>query len=363
MKKLLLFVLVLAINLNAFQTENEHPPLSESTKKAIAIYKQNPNETNKNALLNTLNKSYESVILRKEQKLNSYIAQRDKTIQKWLNSVKFGKDLPFMKLDNSNNKEREKIKNAISQYQKNPKNEAILKEALSDYYDAFLNEQQIHIKQTKELKDERIKQSLEYFTSKNFNPKRQILGQNSTSLNDALAEIIASFICSGAEILPVNPELRVAERSFNANINALKKTYDENRTNKEALKNELEKAYKKLYSYRLNAISNAINRGEAGANLLFNKMQNSEFLNENFAELKSQRNLYGRIDRLICFGTNTANSDFHPRFKELSNELAKNFTKTNFTRLYQKVLLEQNAHINAINLNELVQKNLDELTK
>ena len=41
------------------KSESEHPPLSEDTKKAIAIYKQN--------LLNALNKSYDAVIGKKRK--------------------------------------------------------------------------------------------------------------------------------------------------------------------------------------------------------------------------------------------------------------------------------------------------------
>ena len=49
------------------KSESEHPPLSEDTKKAIAIYKQNPNEANKQNLLNALNKSYDAVIGKKRK--------------------------------------------------------------------------------------------------------------------------------------------------------------------------------------------------------------------------------------------------------------------------------------------------------
>ena len=42
--------------------ESEHPPLSETTKKAIAAYKKNPTEENKQAVLNALNETYDWVI-------------------------------------------------------------------------------------------------------------------------------------------------------------------------------------------------------------------------------------------------------------------------------------------------------------
>ena len=103
------------------KSESEHPPLSEDTKKAIAIYKRNPNEANKQNLLNALNKSYDAVIEQKKKNLNEHIKDKDKTIKMWLKTVKSGENLPFMNLETDNNKgnERKAVANAIANYDKN----------------------------------------------------------------------------------------------------------------------------------------------------------------------------------------------------------------------------------------------------
>ena len=154
------------------KAESEHPPLSESTKKAIAQYKRNPSEANKQNLLDSLNASYDAVIAQKKEKLATREKEREKNISAWLNGVKRGKNPPFMNLETDNNKgnEREIVAKAISAYNQNKSahNEKALKDALSAYYEAFLQEQRVHIKETEDLREERIKASFERFTSERF---------------------------------------------------------------------------------------------------------------------------------------------------------------------------------------------------
>ena len=57
-----------------------------------------------------------------------------------------------------------------------------------------------------------------------------------------------------------------------------------------------------------------------GAKLL-EKIQDSAFLGEQLSELTQQRNLYGRIDRIVTFGSNTA-TEWNPRQKQDSMRLA-----------------------------------------
>ena len=66
------------------KAESEHPPLSESTKKAITQYKRNPSEANKQNLLDSLNSSYDAVIAQKKEKLATREKERDKNINAWL---------------------------------------------------------------------------------------------------------------------------------------------------------------------------------------------------------------------------------------------------------------------------------------
>ena len=211
------------------KSESEHPPLSEDTKKAIAIYKRNPNEANKQNLLNALNKSYDAVIEQKKKNLNEHIKDKDNTIKMCLKTVKSGKNPPFMNLETDNNKgnERKAVANAIANYNKNrnAQNENALNSALSSYYEAFLDEQRKHIKETEDLREERINASLERFTSDRFelSPKSSQNSSKNLNKDEILAEVIANYINMGAEILPVNPEARVRERKFNASINEAQK--------------------------------------------------------------------------------------------------------------------------------------------
>ena len=51
-------------------------------------------------------------------------------------------------------------------------------------------------------------------------------------------------------------------------------------------------------------------------------MKDTDFREIQFVELTEQRNLYGRIDRMVTFGSNTVR-DWQPRLKTESIELSK----------------------------------------
>lgn len=53
-------------------------------------------------------------------------------------------------------------------------------------------------------------------------------------------------------------------------------------------------------------------------------MQDRDFLQTQFSEITEQLNLYGRIDRIVSFGSNTA-SDWNPIEKQDSLKLASAF--------------------------------------
>ena len=376
---LFLSIFVLQNSIFAAKSESEHPPLSENTKKAIAIYKRNPNEANKQNLLNALNKSYDAVIEQKKKNLNEHIKDKDKNIQMWIKTVKSGKNPPFMNLETDNNKgnEMEVVANAIAEYNKNrdSQNENSLKKALENYYEAFLDEQRMHIKETEDLREERINASLERFTSDRFelSPKSSQNDSKNINRDEILAEIIASYINVGAEILPVNPEARVRERKFNASINDAQKIYSQNPTaeNKSKLRDEIAKAFEASLEARIQSVQKAQNKGINGGEKLLDKMQDSDFLKNQFDEITQQRNLYGRIDRIVSFGSNTA-SDWSPREKRDSLKLAlalkngdKNIIKSEFNSLYQKMLKIQNEHLDYTKkrLDSLIDETLNELTK
>lgn len=342
------------------KAESEHPPLSENTKKAIAQYKRNPSEANKQNLMDSLNASYDAVIAQKKEKLATREKEREKNISAWLNGVKRGKNPPFMNLETDNNKgnEREIVAKAINAYNqnKNAANEKALKEALSAYYEAFLQEQRAHIKETQDLRDERIKASFERFSSERFalNLKQNKSAQN-LSKDEILAEIIANFINVGAEFVPVNPESRVRERKFNALINDAQKEYLQNpsKENKAKLREAIAKAYNAALEARIQSVNQSAKKGASGGEKLLEKMQDSAFLNEQFSELTQQRNLYGRIDRIISFGGNTADN-FTPRARQDSLKLAtalkngdKNAVSREFNALYAKMIDAQKAQLDS----------------
>ena len=355
------------------KSESEHPPLSEETKKAIAIYKRNPNEANKQNLLNALNKSYDAVIEQKKKNLNEHI--KDKTIKMWLKTVKSGKNLPFMNLETDNNKgnERKAVANAIANYNKN--RNAQNENALSLYYEAFLDEQRKHIKETEDLREERINASLERFTSDRFelSPKSSQNSSKNLNKDEILAEVIANYINMGAEILPVNPKARVRERKFNASINEAQKNYfqNPNSENKSKLRNEIAKAFETALEVRIQSVLNSQNKGVKGGEKLLEKMQDSDFLQTQFSEITEQRNLYGRIDRIVSFGSNTA-SDWNPREKQDSLKLAsafknddKNVVRSEFNTLYQKMIKVQKELLNSTKkrLDSLIDDMLNELIR
>ena len=344
------------------KAESEHPPLSESTKKAIAQYKRNPSEANKQNLLNSLNASYDAVIAQKKEKLATREKEREKNISAWLNGIKRGKNPPFMNLEMDNNKgnEREIVAKAISAYNqnKNAHNEKALREALSAYYEAFLEEQRVHIKETEDLREERIKASFERFSSERFalSPKgaQSKVAQN-LSKDEILAEIIASFINVGAEFVPVNPESRVRERKFNALINDAQKAYlqDKGAQNLANLRNAVAQAYQSALEARIQSVNQSAKKGVSGGAKLLEKMQDSAFLDEQFSELTGQRNLYGRIDRIVSFGGNTADN-WTPRAKQDSLKLAttlkngdKNAMSREFNALYAKMLDLQQSQLDS----------------
>lgn len=360
--------------------ESEHPPLSEDTKKAIAQYKRAPSEANKQNLLNALNKSYDAVIAQKKEKLAQREKERDKNIDSWLNGVKRGKNPPFMNLQTDNNKgnERQIIAKAISAYNQNKsaQNESALREALSAYYEAFLEEQRAHIKETEDLRSERIAMSFERFSSDRFalSPKGGAnKSANRLSVDEVLAEIIANYINVGAEMLPVNPESRVRERKFNAQINDAQKAYlqDKSAQNKAKLREAIAEAYNAALMARVQSVKSAQSKGTKGGAKLLSKMMDSAFLEEQFSELTTQRNLYGRIDRIVSFGGNTAD-EWTPRQKQDSLNLStalksgdKNATTREFNALYDKMLKAQDSHLQATKqrLDLLIDECLDSLTK
>ena len=362
----------LSLSLFAASAESEHPPLSAETKKAIAAYKRNPNATNKQNLLNALNHSYDSVIAQKQEKLKEREKNKDKNINSWLKAVKMGKNPPFMSLETPNKKgaEREAVAKAISTYRENAnsQSEKAVKDALSAYYEAFLNEQRQHIKETQDLRDERIQASLERFTSERFNIKQQRRAK--ADEKDILAEIIAAYLNAGAVFVPVNPESRVREREFNAQINAAQKAYlaDKSAENKAKLRTQIKNAFETAYKVRLSEFANAEKKGLGGAKALYDKMQDEAFLKAQHSELSEQRNLYGRIDRLVSFEADF--SGISPRLKDESSTLYKALKSKDgtsqglFNALYEKMLILQKEHFKAREnqLESFVDELLSELT-
>ncbi len=361
--------------------ESEHPPLSETTKKAIAAYKKNPTEENKQGILNALNETYDWVVQNKKNNLLEYTQTRTKRIDAWMRTIINGGMPPFMSLSTDNNKgtERQVVADAVETYRENSSssnNRALVRQALEAYYDAFLKEQEEHIYETEELRETRIAASLEYFISDRFNP--QVNQSNTVTQEDALAEIIIAYISVGAEVIPVNPEARVREREINAAISNAQAVYLNNPTeeNKNKLQEEIAKAFQTAYDVRLEEYAIAENKGINGASTLFNQMLDADFRSTKFQELTEQLNLYGRIDRMITYGSNTY-GDWTPRTKEESQELAallnlyeasptsenKQAVKDKFYEIYANMLVVQKAHLEEtqIKLSSFTEETLHEL--
>ena len=237
-----------------------------------------------------------------------------------------------------------------------------------------MQEQRVHIKETEDLREERIKASFERFTSERFMLSKG--GKNSAqnlSKDEILAEIIANFINVGAEFVPVNPESRVRERKFNALINDAQKAYLQNpsKENKAKLREAIAEAYNAALQARIQSVNQSAKKGISGGAKLLEKMQDSAFLDEQFSELTQQRNLYGRIDRIVTFGGNAADN-FTPRAKQDSMRLAtalkngdKNAMSREFNALYGKMIDAQKSQLDSTKarLNLLVDTTLDELTR
>ena len=344
--KLSLTVIVALSTAQALEQESEHPPLSPETKQAIAKYKQNPTDQNKELLKAALNKSYDKVIATKEQKLQEHTAQKQKHINQWLNLAKQGKIPPFLQKDGANNKDTSKARQALNAYQKSKdsKHFSALRAAFEEYYEAFLREQKAHIEETRRLKDERIKSSLERFSSKHFNPKPKATKQ--VANDEILLDVMRVFVCGGAEFVPINPEARVREREFNARIFAAQKEYENSPSaaNKEKLKNEIKNALNAAKEARYSALKKAKQRfREHGADFkLFTKLADNEFLTQQREELMAQRNFYGRLDRLVSFEAETYNEGYTPSMakhsKELYAQLGSQLSKTKYKEYYGEVL-------------------------
>ncbi len=360
--------------------ESEHPPLSDITKKAIAEYKKNPTDENKQALLNAINKTYDWVIQNKKDNLQKYTQNKEQSINAWTKTICSGGMPPFMSLSTDNNKdtERQAIADAVAVYGKTHSSAdlEIVKQCLANYYDAFLKEQQEHIEETEELRETRVATSLEYFTSDRFQP--QMNTKITVTESDVLAEMICSYICTGAEIVPVNPEARVREREYNANITNAQMNYlnQTSEQNKVALKNEITKVFEETYTVRLEQYAIAEKKGKNAIDTLFNQMLNENFRKQQFADLTEQRNLYGRIDRMITYGSNTY-EDWTPRMKEQSQQLAelihiyeitptdenKKAAETKFYEIYQDMIDLQKTHLEntKITINSFVEQILNDL--
>lgn len=342
--------------------ESEHPPLSETTKKAIAAYKKNPTEENKQGILNALNETYDWVVQNKKNNLLEYTNTRTKRIDAWMRTILNGGMPPFMSLSSDNNKggERQALADAVDTYRENSStyNRALVRQALEAYYDVFLREQEEHINETEELRETRIAASLEYFTSDRFKPQVNIT--NTVKQEDALAEIICAYISVGAKVVPVNPEARVREREINAAISSAQTVYlnvptEENKTK---LQEEIANAFQTAYDVRLEEYAIAENKGSGGADALFTQMLDADFRSTKFQELTEQLNLYGRIDRMVTYGSNTY-GDWTPRMETESQELAvllneyeaaptsenELAVKDKFYEIYDNMLIVQKAHL------------------
>jgi hypothetical protein len=347
----------------AAERESEHPPLAENTKRAIAEYKRRPTEENKANMLNVMNENYDAVIQLKKDNLAERVRDREKNITRWLQAIRSGDVPPFMKLNTENHKgnERKAVAGAVAAYRENPspENENGVRKSLDVYYDVFLDEQEKHIKETEASRETKMATALERFTSDRFKLGTQA-AKTAVKQEDALAEMICAYISVGAEIVPVNPEARVRERGFNSAVNAAHATYLKNpaEENRAGLKAEIAKAFQAAYDVRLEAFAKAEKKGTDGSRGLFAQMKDADFRDGQFRDLTQQRNLYGRIDRMVTFGSNTAGG-WEPRMKTESRELAellreheKSPSRQNeqsieatFNEIYKAMLIAHKKHL------------------
>lgn len=368
----IIYIILFSLVITESEWESEHPPLSDGTKAAIAAYKKNPTDENKEKLKEELIKTYDWVIENKQNNYAKYTAAKEESIENWMKLIRAGKLPPFMELKDDKDEERQAVSDAIENY-KTTKDETNVINALTAYYDKFLEEQYTHIQETIEAKDEKIEASLEYFTSDRFNPS---LDQGNTyEIKDLLAEIICSYISVGAQILPVNPDARVRERTFNAAINNAQKDYLENKNeiNKNILIDNVTSAFETALEVRIEEFEVAKNKGIDGGNNLLEKIQDNDILNSMYEDLTEQRNLYGRIDRIVTFGNNTASSTWIPRLQTLSQELFTLISsdekdneeiESKFKDIYEKMLKLHEEHLNKMKkeLNTYINNVLYELT-
>lgn len=353
--------------LYASKQESEHPPLSMDTKRAIATYQRNPTQENKEGILRALNKAYDSVIAQKQDKLAQRVKDKDKMIEQYINLIKRGKTPPFMNNTQGSGDlkgmERQRLSQAIKEYHSNPKSERNLqkvREVLNEYYEAFLEEQRVHIKETIDLRESRIAESLERFSKGFKKPIREMRKPKEIAKEDILLDIIIAYISIGAEFVPVNPEARVREREFNAKINNAFKQYEANKSaeNRENLRIEILNALQNALKVRLQELARAEQKGINASHKLLKRMQDEEFLISQLSELTQQRNLYGRIDRIITFGS----ADYEPQMREDSrklfamikdsNTLGKTSLSVNtiasFEAYYTQSLKRQKAHLDSM---------------
>ncbi len=360
--------------------ESEHPPLSDATKQAIAAYKKDPSEANKAALLNAITVQYDWVIENKQKNYATYTSERDEKVNAYMAVILKGGMPPFLSITGDDKMvERQAVSDAITVYRTSPTeaNKALVKKAVETYYDAFTTEQALHIEETIALKDSRIATTLEYFTSELFNPT--VSNQEAVDEDSVLAEIICQYISVGAEIVPVNPEARVRERTYNASITTAQTNYFNNpkEENKTTLRNEIELAFDAAYDARLEEYAIAENKGVEGGDALFTQLLDPTFRTQQYEELTEQKNLYGRIDRIITFGSNTY-GDWTPRMIEQSKELAnlisiyeasptdanKKAAEAKFDEIYAAMLELEKTHLDAtqLMLDTYVDETLVELT-
>lgn len=369
-----------SVSMGELEVESEHPPLSEETKEAIAAYKKNPCEETRQGILNALNEAYDLVIEKKKENLEYHTAKRENRINAWLHTVMEGGIPPFLNLATDNQKEeaRKAVADAVTAYQTEPSEstrEQVLN-GLNAYYDAFLEEQEVHITETEALKEQRVTAALNHFTSDNFQP--QISDGEQVEQDSILAELICNYIAAGAVFLPVDPEARVREREMNAAISEAQDQYfsDPSPQNEEAVRSAVAEAFETAYEVRKNSCLSASDKGTEGGKELFEQMLSQEFLDAQYEELTEQRNLYGRIDRMITFGSNTYGG-WTPRMESEPMELAVcldnyeadstdanlQLAQDKFYQIYEEMLQLENAHLETVQseISEMVEQTVQQL--
>ena len=391
MKKVLIAFVIFTLNAFGAKEESEHPPLSQDTKEAIARYQHHPTPENKEAILQALTKAYDNVIAQKQEKLAQRIKDRDKAISQYLSQIKRGQTPPFLNhSDSTKSTERANVAAAIKAYKSDRgANEAALKSALEAYYDAFLDEQRAHIDETIALKDSRLSESLERFSkgfrgsdSKMRDSKRRDFKTRHASdfvevgNDEILFDIMRVFVSSGAEFAPINPENRVQERGHNARINAAIKKYETSRSveDKNTIKNEIYNALQNALKVRSDGLKRAEQKGVKPAKKLLEKMRDNNFLSQQKEDLITQRNLYGRIDRIITFGSLEYKAvraeDSKKLFAKLmvdngaDSKLDSNAVAS-FEMLYKDSIIYQKQHLESIskNLDSIAQSLADDMAR